>query len=689
MTSSSSTSSQVNSQPVLDQAGSNKPILNQAGSNQAGSNKPVLPPSVPLPSVFSPSVLPQADLPQSSLPQSISHPPLARQSVARVAQPRPPQAVNPWQWLWLFLWIILLTGSGILGTWAMIWLTRIPPLPNCEEISRISSSRDRLYCAKFHARSGSSTDLAKAIQLTAGWPKTHNNYEEAQEVLKGASQKLLVLANKQVQTGALEDAIDLASQIPQGTPLRKSAQAVIYEWRQEWATGETLETTLATAIQTRTWDTAASTLQKLKTLESNYWLQDRYLHWLTHLQREKASWENLETARELATKGNPKDLDAAITLARKVDLGGRTWVEAEQDIHRWSQDLLQSGLQQWRNGDLEGAIAVAQKVPPQVAEDPESQALLQFAHAQKLANQAVPQASTYTSTYAHLFYLMEAIRAVEQIPNQSPFHSQAQALKQDWQAQLEDATQLQLAQAIAQFGQGVTYEVAIAQASTVEPGRPRRIQAQTLIAQWRSDIQRIADRPILRRADYLAKSGTIPALQAAMAEASKIERGRALRIEAQTRIADWRGEIQVIEDRPLLDEAVALAKQNKLPEAIKAAQKIQPGRALHSRAQTLIADWTRTIQIAEDQPILDEAKDLAYAGSLTAAIAVASQIGPGRALYGEAQRAIKLWEAERAYIWSISNPPAEGTSSDDTSTEDTEFSEPEFSEPEFSEPEVQ
>jgi hypothetical protein len=67
----------------------------------------------------------------------------------------------------------------------------------------------------------------------------------------------------------------------------------------------------------------------------------------------------------------------------------------------------------------------------------------------------------------------------------------------------------------------------------------------------------------------------------------------------------------------------------------------------------LILDWTTTIQIAEDKPILDEAKDLAYVGSLSAAINMASQIAPGRALYDEAQRAIALWKAEREYIWSI------------------------------------
>ena len=171
------------------------------------------------------------------------------------------------------------------------------------------------------------------------------------------------------------------------------------------------------------------------------------------------------------------------------------------------------------------------------------------------------------------------------------------------------------------------------------------------------------------RARQSAKPGTIPALESAIAEASKISLDRALRSEAQSDIFDWQQEIQVIEDRPLLDAAVALADLGQLPEAIAEARKIQPGRALHHRAQTLIEEWTAAIQIAEDQPILDEAKDLAYIGSLSAAINLASQIAPGRALYDEAQQAIGLWKAEREYIWSIweeqGRPTPEGDDTED------------------------
>ncbi|MBD0268072.1 MAG: hypothetical protein ICV77_07230 [Cyanobacteria bacterium Co-bin8] len=590
---------------------------------------------------------------------------------SRVYQPR----LHWWralkEWLWPILWVALLAGSGILGTWALVWLTRIPPVPNCEEMSRLSSSNDRIYCARTQSRSGSPQDLTAAILLTANWPKIHSDYEEAQKVLTEASQKLMFLASRRVQAGDLEGGVELASSIPQNTPLRKPAQAAIYEWRQEWSSGETLETTLATAIERRNWDTANETLQNLKLLKSDFWLRDRFQYWQRQLQREQRSWTSLIAARELAGKGKPEDYLEAVTVARQVDLGSRVWAETEKDINRWGEILLAYAMVQWKSGNLEEAVTAAQKVPPNPNHGPEAQTLIKFAHAQQLASSALIQKAASTPTYAELFALREAIRAVEQIPADSPLYQQAQTFRQDWQTQLADASRLQLAQMVARLGQGQAYQLAIAQARTIEPDRPRRIQAQTLIAQWQKELERIADRPILARSDQLARPGTIAALEQAIAEASQIELGRALRADAQARIADWQREIQFIEDRPLIDEAVALAEKNQLREAIEAAQKVQPERALYTRAQSLIADWTRTIEIKEDQPILDEAKDLAYEGNLSAAIALASQIGPGRALYSEARRAVALWEDERNYIWSIWE--SDGAADSDEPTSDSEF----------------
>jgi len=579
---------------------------------------------------------------------------------------RPP--LQLWQWVWPGLWVLLVVGSGMMCGWALTWLTRIPPLPNCEEITAFSAARDLLYCAETQARAGGASQLVQAVTLTAGWPQNHRDYDDADALLRAASEQILVLANRWAQAGQLDAAVDLASQIPLDTPLRQPAQAVIYEWRQDWKAGAALEAQLEEALADQDWATAAARLQAMKTLRNDYWLTTRYRQGQQRLQAERQAAAQLAAAQTQAAENTPAALQAAITLARQIPLDTHLWPTAEAEANRWSQDLLPMALDLWRTGQRDQALALANTVPPSLHLVPEAAFLLQISQAQGLAL-AATQDPNQAPTLAHLLQLQEAVRAAETLEANSSLQGTAQGFAQMWRAQFADLRQLHLAQGLARWGYQPGYEGAIVQAQQVEQGRPQRLQGQTLIANWRTRIERIEDRPTLQQARSLAGAGTVPALEAGIAKAATIPQGRALRIEAQTLIAEWRRDIQIIEDGPLLDEALTLADQGDLEAAIVAAQRVQPDRALHSRATTLIAEWTAAIQIAEDQPILAEAKDLAYVGSLTRAINLAATIAPGRALYDEAQHAIGLWEAERRYIWSIwaeqGRGPLAGSDGDD------------------------
>ena len=591
------------------------------------------------------------------------------QATSSTAGPQQNKKRQPLQFLWPFLWMALLGGSTVFCLWAVMWLTRIPPVPDCEQVTVASVWRDRLYCAKTLIKAGGSEELTQAIQLTMDWPRIHSNYDEAQALLETASEKLLVLANGEAQQGNLDAAVAMASNIPLGTPLRQSAQTAIFNWRQEWEAGEALEAKIETAIANRQWPLVRQHLQTLQTLNLDYWLRDRHGHWQERLELEQRAWNQVAEARAAATAGTPEELQRALEIGRQVPLGSHAWEQIKTDLDRWSNLLVGYALERWQQGNLAGAMEIAQVLPPNPNYPSEMQDLIQFSHAQKLAQQASPQAPNYLPSYGDLFALMEAIRAGEQISPESPFHGEAQTFIQDWRAQLEDLRLLQSAHMLASLGQASAYRLAIAQAAEIGPDRPRRLQGQTLIAHWQNQIERIQDRPILVAADRLSSPGTIPALRAAITKASEVELGRALRIEAQTRIADWRREIQVIEDRPIINEANALASADQLREAIEVAQRVQPGRALYPRAQSLIEGWTAQIQIAEDRPILNEAKDLAYTGRLTRAINLAAQIAPGRALYDEAQNAIAIWKAEREYIWSLREAEAAAESAESTDSD--------------------
>ena len=354
-------------------------------------------------------------------------------------------------------------------------------------------------------------------------------------------------------------------------------------------------------------------------------------------------------------------LGEAFAIAREIDLKTTAWTEAKPELDKWAERVMQYSFQKWEAEDIDAAIAVVQLVPPDIALTSEAKDLLSFGHAKRLAEGEYDQ---WTPSYGQVYALVEAIEAVQRISSTSPFYQEAQESLDEWRMKLADIRKLQYASTLAQVGQRKTYELAIAQAQTITQERPQRVQAQTLVSHWQKEIQRQEDRPILTKAVRFASAGGIENLQKAIAQASKVEQGRALRIEGQTYIAEWEDRIETIEDQPIMNKAEQMAERGDLRDAIAQAQKIPKGRALHDDALLAIKGWTEEVEIIEDTPILLRAESYAAQGSLSAAIDVAAQIAPGRALYQEARTSIAIWDRERAYIWSLRAPVEEAYSDD-------------------------
>ena len=555
-------------------------------------------------------------------------------------------------WFWSSIWLLLLAASSALGIWAIAFITRLPPLPNCDQISVFSADSERLYCARQAAVSGAEQDLVAGIQLIAGWDDTHPLYQDSQEVANRWSKGLLKLAQQRMQKGHLERAKQLLSYIPSRAEIYDEAQVAVDRWEQEWAAGDEITAVVMESVSNENWSGARKELREIKRLTSDYWLKDRYRYLGQHIQAEEDARRVLIQAQNLASSGNMENLAEALTSARQINVQSHAWPEAQPLIEQWANTLLNYGVQTWEQENLEAAIAIIQQVPADLATEPETKDLVQFAHAQRLATFS----QDWEPTYGQILNLTDAIQALRTITQDSLFYKEAQTKLTLWTDQLSDLQQLYGATLMAHLNQKVALKSAINQAQVITTERPQRQQAQTLIAHWSKEIERIEDRPILARAQQLADNGDKSSLRSAITEATKVEQGRALRIDAQTKIAQWAKQIQVLEDQPLYSEALDLATKGKLQEAITAARKIQKGRALYSQAQNSIKEWTNRIQIAEDRPILNEAEELAFQGRLSDAIAVAARIAPGRALYREARNSIAIWDAERSYIRSLQAP---------------------------------
>ena len=556
-----------------------------------------------------------------------------------------------------FVWLAILLSAGGVGLRAVSVMTANPPLPDCAQLAAGASDSERLLCAQASVKSGSAQALIEAIELVEPWTPSNPQYEEANRLMDRWSKALLSELDLMVQRGEVRRAETLANRIPKRVAVYPEVKSAIATWDKEWTTGREVEAKILKAIKARDWVAAQRDLQSLKILNTDYWVNTRYAQLKTKIQREQTARIQLEKARALAKTSDLDKLGQAFAIAREINLETTAWTEAKPDLDKWAEQVMQYSFQKWEEEDIDAAVAVVQLVPPDIALTSEAKDLLSFGHAQMLAKGS--DTDRWTPSYQQIYSLAEAIKAVQRISPTSPFYQEAQDSLSEWRLKLEDIRKLQYANTLAQIGQKNTYEWAIAQAQTITQERPQRLQAQTLVSHWEKEIQRQEDRPILTQAVRMASAGGKENLQKAIAQASKVEQGRALRIEGQTYIAEWEDRIEIIEDQPIFSKAKQLAEKGNLREAIAQAQKIKKERALHDDALVAIKAWTEEAETIEDTPIMVRAENYAAVGSLSAAIDAAAQIAPGRALYPEARTSIAIWDRERAYIWSLQAPAAD------------------------------
>lgn len=222
--------------------------------------------------------------------------------------------------------------------------------------------------------------------------------------------------------------------------------------------------------------------------------------------------------------------------------------------------------------------------------------------------------------------LEAGILGLEQIDASRPLHQTALAMKERWQLQVQDLKILSEARDLAQAGTIEQYSAAIAKAGEVPRNNPLWSQAQQEIASWNRQIQVIEDRPILERAREIAIPGDINSLSSAIIQARAIGKNRVLYRDAQREIRDWQARIERMEDQPILDQAQALANLKDYSTAIETANQIPPGRTLSSEASQNIRRWRRELRARQN---LQQANQLAATGSaedLTRAIALVTNI---------------------------------------------------------------
>lgn len=511
----------------------------------------------------------------------------------------PSEPSRAWRWLW---WGLAVCGIfGGTGTIALLWLTALPPATDCQKISGLSPDIDRLYCAQQAARSGELSELLAGLALLEQWTPEHPLYQEAQRWLEDWSNSVLVIARERIRQNDFDGAVNLARQIPPSSPRYEAARAAIAEWRQEWNLGQKLYNEAQAALKQQNWEQVTDRILALSEMNYGYWRVDRANTLSQQIIAEKRARRSLAEAEQVAQLDRSDKLTEAIAIVNQMNRQTYTWQAAQGNLKQWSQTLLGFGFESWKNREFDQAIALAKQATASAEVTADAEDLIRLSYARRLA---IASDSSWKPTPKHVWNLMEAVAAARQIQPSSKFYAQAQLSLQNWQSQLADLKQLQTAYVTASLNQPEALKSAIQQAQQVQPGRYRRTQAQTLIAYWSTEMQILEDRPYLAYAQRLAQPGTIESLQTAIAKASQVPEGRVLWPEAQSLIAGWTAEIQTLQDRPILTRAQTLADEGRLREAIQVAASIPEGRALYPEARSSIRNWyaqIREAQIRENQ----------------------------------------------------------------------------------------
>jgi hypothetical protein len=553
-----------------------------------------------------------------------------------------PQRQRNWtSWLpgWQF-WTLVF-GVGTVGTaiTAAALLLTLPTVPNCPRIFWPTASASmRLYCGQLAAEKQTVDDILEAIDLVSELPEEHGLRPRINQQIELWTQELLDLAETSFDEGQFLEAIDIARRIPT-QELSPSAQATIEpvieqrieEWKAIWTEAEDLYAEIEDHLENRRWNLAFAAATRLRSVENQHWRVTKHEEITQRVQQARNDVNQLANAQNLANQRTLDSFLEAINLAEQIGLDSFAYASAQEALQEFGRAMLDLADAELAAQNLTEAIGIARRVPASTQLKEEADDFVILARGEFLAWQPSVRS------------LENAITQAQRIPLESPLYDRAQTRIRQWQMAIDQVAVLERARNTARTGSIADLTTAISQAELISDTTSLYDEAQQEIDRWRNQLQTNQDRPILQRAEALARQGSY---QQAIAQAQRISPSRALYTEAQDQVNRWQRTISEQRDRPLLSQAERQANAGNLEDAIATARRIPSDSALAGEAQTAIARWNSA---QRDRDLLDQAYRLANGGSaesLESAIRTANSITRYGNQRAEADRLIRNlgWE---------------------------------------------
>ena len=432
--------------------------------------------------------------------------------------------------------VVSILCSGVLGGISYDMLQRQTKQPHCASVYwPFAAASLRIYCAQERASKQTLEDLFEAISLVDVLDPDHPLRSAINPLINRWSTQALDLAEAAFHAGQLERAIQFANKIPAQATAHELVRERISRWRQIWAQGKTIYQEADAELQEGEWRRAFAIMVGLLEVENRYWSRTQYEAMNRRIFKAQADGRILAKARRLVRAGNLDNLVKAMDLLEQLGPDSAFAKTAKKTLNQIALrfvDLAEAALLQQ---DVFVALDALQLIPREAEVWQDAQALLEIAYA----------TSSEVNTVAGLEAAIAKVRALDP---KSSLYTRAQTLGDHWQKEINHAQLLEQAQARAADGGFQNLTLAIAQARQIPATSPYRQVAQQEIEAWGYQLEAQQDQLILDQAEAIAAGGDRVSLQAAIAKAQQIQSGQLLYSDAQIKIADWRFQVQQIDD---------------------------------------------------------------------------------------------------------------------------------------------
>jgi len=295
----------------------------------------------------------------------------------------------------------------------------------------------------------------------------------------------------------------------------------------------------------------------------------------------------LYCAQQVADRNTTADLVEAIRLANAISYEHPLRTNGDRLIERWSRRLMEMAESTYQNGNLQDAIALTEQIPIGTPVYESISPKVQEWRATWTESERIYESAQTALTDDKPTVALAEARKLLRMRNQYWSTTRFQELATQIQAQRENRKKT----------------------TADKPQREKNsfstkpVSTNDLLSDWEKEQEAEAIMRITK-AKQLAAGGTIANLRDAISSAQLVFSGTSRYPQARRLIDDWTHQIEIIEDRPVLDRAAKLASKgdmSSLQAAISEANNIYFGRALYQEAQSRIDEWTVQVRQLHDQ----------------------------------------------------------------------------------------